>query len=383
MKTLTQITLLLSLSLCSSHAACDYLFDFNGANLDSKLCVTNSGSSRYSYSLVGGRLVLHKTNGTESSYNYIEINTTFTLRGNFTATVNAVRVTLPDEASSGLVVWTGRNSFGQNINFSGMSAIGAWGSHTGPASVRIDDSAPEVTFKVHRTGTTIVCAYAHGTDSDFHTLLTFTHPGYDGDFHVGLFMSQYGGSEAQTSFDDLKIESDGPIITSQPRSAVGYWGSNASFSVTATCGTKPMNYQWQKSGVAITNATNSTLTLTNLQCTDGGLYNVLVSNSSATVASGNACLMVNPSGVGIALYAGITVTGLVGTVYHVQYTTNLTGTILTCGESCAAWTNCNDPNWLNLTTITQREPVQIWYDPWPANQLRRFYRVVPGTNCVP
>src|SRR6202007_2353560 len=50
-----------------------------------------------------------------------------------------------------------------------------------------------------------------------------------------------------------------PSITTQPASQTVTAGQTATFSVTAT-GTAPLNYQWQKNGVALSGATSSSYT---------------------------------------------------------------------------------------------------------------------------
>ena len=73
-------------------------------------------------------------------------------------------------------------------------------------------------------------------------------------------------------------------ITSQPVSQVASIGSSVTFSVTAT-GLPVPTYQWNFNGVPLSGATNSTLILPNVQVTNAGSYNVVVSNSLATVTS--------------------------------------------------------------------------------------------------
>ena len=133
----------------------------------------------------------------------------------------------------------------------------------------------------------------------------------------GLFTSSYsfmvGGSEAGNEnfnglVDDIRIykrslssnevaqlyafESDMPVITAQPQDQTVAQGGMASFSVTATAA-NPLTYQWFKDGVTLTSATNTTLTLTNVQPSQIGYYSVTVSNSVAGVVSANAALAVS------------------------------------------------------------------------------------------
>ena len=83
-----------------------------------------------------------------------------------------------------------------------------------------------------------------------------------------------------------------PLITVQPADTAAAVRSNAMFSVTVF-GTAPFIYQWYRNGTnQILGATNSTLTLTNIQATDAMPYNVVVSNSFGVAVSSNAFLTV-------------------------------------------------------------------------------------------
>jgi glucose/arabinose dehydrogenase/regulation of enolase protein 1 (concanavalin A-like superfamily) len=82
-----------------------------------------------------------------------------------------------------------------------------------------------------------------------------------------------------------------PAITDQPDNVTVSAGQSATFQVAAT-GTPPLNYQWQKNGVAITGATAATFTISSAQTSDAGDYRVTVSNSSGSVVSQVAKLTV-------------------------------------------------------------------------------------------
>jgi hypothetical protein len=98
-----------------------------------------------------------------------------------------------------------------------------------------------------------------------------------------------------------------PVLLSQPQSQVVTVGSNAVFSVTAS-GTPPLAYQWRFNGTnALAGATNSTLTVANVQDASAGGYSVVVMNGfSATSAV--AVLTVNhpPVASGFALWRPLT-----------------------------------------------------------------------------
>ena len=82
-------------------------------------------------------------------------------------------------------------------------------------------------------------------------------------------------------------------FTMQPQSSTNLAGGTASFSASAL-GPGPMSYQWRLNGVDLAGATTTSLTLTNLQMSDAGLYSVAVSNSFGGVLSSNASLTVVP-----------------------------------------------------------------------------------------
>jgi hypothetical protein len=82
-----------------------------------------------------------------------------------------------------------------------------------------------------------------------------------------------------------------PAITTEPQSQAVTVGQSASFSVVAT-GTGPLSYQWNLDGVAIPGATESVLTLTNVQPADAGGYTVMVTNLVGSVTSAVATLTV-------------------------------------------------------------------------------------------
>jgi hypothetical protein len=82
-----------------------------------------------------------------------------------------------------------------------------------------------------------------------------------------------------------------PAITTQPQSQAMAVGGNVTFSLVAS-GTAPLGYQWSFNGTAVSGATSSALTLTNVQTNSAGSYSVVVTNSVGSVVSSNAALAV-------------------------------------------------------------------------------------------
>jgi hypothetical protein len=85
-----------------------------------------------------------------------------------------------------------------------------------------------------------------------------------------------------------------PSITTQPTNQAVNAGSTAVMVVEVT-GTQPLIYQWSFNSTNLAGATNSMLTLVNVQPTNAGVYSVVVSNLCGSVVSSNAVLTVNPA----------------------------------------------------------------------------------------
>jgi polygalacturonase len=88
-----------------------------------------------------------------------------------------------------------------------------------------------------------------------------------------------------------------PSISTQPTGLTVIPGQSATFTVVAD-GSQPLNYQWyHNTNTPLTGATSPTLTLTNVQPGDAGSYSVVVSNTTASVTSSYAILIVNTNPV--------------------------------------------------------------------------------------
>lgn len=81
-----------------------------------------------------------------------------------------------------------------------------------------------------------------------------------------------------------------PVILTPPADQVTLLGGVASFSVLSV-GHLPLSYQWQYNATNIPNATNATLTLSNVNSNQTGTYDVLVNNSLGSETSSNALLI--------------------------------------------------------------------------------------------
>jgi uncharacterized delta-60 repeat protein len=85
-----------------------------------------------------------------------------------------------------------------------------------------------------------------------------------------------------------------PVILQQPVSKVVALGGSASFTVSAK-GTEPMTYQWRLNGISLAGATSTALTVNNIQWTNTGTYDLVLSNAVGIVVSSGATLTFQPT----------------------------------------------------------------------------------------
>jgi len=84
-----------------------------------------------------------------------------------------------------------------------------------------------------------------------------------------------------------------PTIISQPESQTVTAGTNVTLTVEA--GGTDLTYQWQHNGTNIAGATDSSLSLTNVQQTDAGTYTVIVTNPGGSTTTDPIVLTVTDS----------------------------------------------------------------------------------------
>ena len=90
----------------------------------------------------------------------------------------------------------------------------------------------------------------------------------------------------------------------------------------------------------------------------------LVTNLEGTATSQKSTVLPATS---IALHVAVTVEGEVGSQYGIQFKTNLSDT----------------NRWQGVANVLLSTPKQVWYDPEPATNPQRNYRVVPGPISIP
>ena len=141
--------------------------------------------------------------------------------------------------------------------------------------------------------TTLLSANVSGTAGNNRSFA----PQFSGDGQTVVFQSWGSDLVAQdfNQVNDLfavKIATP-PTIASSPSNQAVLVGGTATFSVTVS-GTGPLSYQWSFNGTNLNGATNTSLTLTNVQSSQAGNYAVWVTNAYGSVLSSNALLLVSP-----------------------------------------------------------------------------------------
>jgi len=120
--------------------------------------------------------------------------------------------------------------------------------------------------------------------------LTNVQAAHVGDYRV-IVTDPFGGNDV-SSVAHLTVNPTPPSVIQQPASQATFVASTVIFQVQAT-GSEPFTYQWLFNGVPIAGATDSELTLTNVQEEDAGAYSVIVSNEAGSVTSAVAQLTVD------------------------------------------------------------------------------------------
>jgi len=153
------------------------------------------------------------------------------------------------------------------------------------------------TFTVAATGTPpLFYQWNFGGTNIFgttNTVLTLTNAQLNQAGNYAVLVTNIAGS-ALSSNAVLTVTTAPPFIIIQPpTNQTVVVGNTATFTVLAG-GTPPLNYQWVFGLTNIVGATNSVLTLTNVQFTNAGNYTVLVTNAYGSILSSNSVLTVSP-----------------------------------------------------------------------------------------
>jgi len=151
-----------------------------------------------------------------------------------------------------------------------------------------------------------------------------------------------------------------PVLTNLPASQIVEPGANVTFTSGAS-GSGPLYYRWQFEGSDIVNATNTSLSLTNVQLANQGVYRVIVTNLVGS-ASSLATLTVGTPGITLQdverLANGsvrMTLSGVPNRSHAIEVSPNLT-------------------SWTNLMTLSYTNGFMPFTDTTTSGSQNRFYR---------
>jgi alpha-tubulin suppressor-like RCC1 family protein len=152
-----------------------------------------------------------------------------------------------------------------------------------------------VTFTATATGTPVVhfqwLFNSNGIPNATNFTLVLTNVQTDNAGSYNVVVSNAFGVTNSTNAT-LTVTSAPPFLAAQPR-ATGTWvGGTFSLSASAV-GSVPFSYQWQINGIVIPNATNPVLAVSGAQLSDGGPYNLVVTNAYGSKTSTNAFVNVS------------------------------------------------------------------------------------------
>ncbi len=126
-----------------------------------------------------------------------------------------------------------------------------------------------------------------------------------------------------------------PAILTQPLSQTNANGTPVTFTVSVIGDS--LGYQWRFNAAAITNATASSYSLTRVDQTNGGIYDVVITNSFGAVTSTPATLVVifppvfilQPTNLTVLAGSNVVFTASVASIVPVVYQWQLNGTNIT------------------------------------------------------
>jgi len=168
-------------------------------------------------------------------------------------------------------------------------------------------------------------------------------------------------------YENLLISATDPFIVTQPTNQSVPMGGTALFTVAAT-GAPTLNYQWQFNGTNMPGATNSALPFVNVQPSNAGPYQVVLSNVYESVTSSVVTLDV--TGVPVSFTSGPGSPQLVNGQFQLSVT-GLTGQGPTEIDA-----STNLTQWVPIFTNPSGFGTVEIIDTNASNYPQRFYRAI-------
>ena len=218
-----------------------------------------------------------------------------------------------------------------------------------------------MTFRWRRNGTFLPAG--NFTTNSATNVFTVINVATNGAYNVAITNS--GGLAVRGS--QLGLSSNAYLyVMAPPANQTVTQGTTASFNISPQGPVPLIQYQWQFNGGNLDNATNASLTLTNVQPSAQGNYSVIVSvttNAFVPPATFTAALLVSPPPVSLSnpqvmpdrSFRAV-LQGQPNQTYVLEISANLT-------------------NWSTLATVTATNMSMPFVDAGATNATHRFYRV--------
>jgi len=175
----------------------------------------------------------------------------------------------------------------------------------------------------------------------------------------GTFVETTGSAEAFIA--KFKNDELPPAFIIHPESRLASGGMTITLFAEASSASQPVSYQWWFNGAELAGQTNSSLTLTNLQSSQGGSYFVVARNAAGPTESRVAILTYSDaSSLILSIHPSLQIFGTLGKTYRIDFSTET--------RTPAQWTP--------LTNVTLETTPQVWIDQEAAIGAQRYYRVV-------
>ena len=181
---------------------------------------------------------------------------------------------------------------------------------------------------------------------------------------AGTVSWNYDGTANKTTLSSIPpVTASTPVIVTQPTNRVVSAGTPATFSVVVQ--NVPCNYQWLfnnqplTDGNGVSGSHTANLTIASVAAANVGNYSVYATNTTSAT-SWALSSVASLSTEAISFYPVITITGVIGNTYEVDYTTSLAAPV----------------TWTPLTTVTLGATTQFVVDSSSPMNNSRFYRVV-------
>ncbi len=155
-------------------------------------------------------------------------------------------------------------------------------------------------FKLVRTSGTNFTSFVSADGSTWTQVGNTNLTDFGTTIYAGLFT--YAEPDGNLSvpwaaFDNVSIVGNivgPPTVSVTPSADTAYTGQSTTFTALPG-GNAPFDYQWQLNGVNLAGATNVTLTLTNLQPANSGVYSVALTNADGSATASGTLTVLTPA----------------------------------------------------------------------------------------